>query len=131
MNLTFSDAEGPLKEADYLLAYPGGEENDKTDGSGTIKASIPVTVQQVRITLSPPDQEPLTYHVNMREIDPTEEVSGIQSRLSNLGYYDGKIDDDFGDVTFGAIADFQEDQGLKITNQLDADTLTALTKLHE
>ncbi|MEJ2692035.1 MAG: peptidoglycan-binding domain-containing protein [Candidatus Thiodiazotropha sp.] len=48
--------------------------------------------------------------IRLGELDPVNEVSGIQQRLSHLGYAPGEIDGLMGPKTRGAVILFQEDQ---------------------
>ncbi|QGH35122.1 peptidoglycan DD-metalloendopeptidase family protein [Gracilibacillus salitolerans] len=42
------------------------------------------------------------------------EVGSIQKKLKKLGYYTGRVDNDFGPLTDKAIRAFQKDQGIKV-----------------
>ena len=53
-------------------------------------------------------------------------VADIQSRLQALGYYNGKIDGDFGSGTKAAVQTFQEVNGLEADGVVGAKTLTVL-----
>lgn len=52
-----------------------------------------------------------------------KDVSRLQTRLSELGYYWGKISGDYLDGTTAAIGHFQEDNGLPKTGNADVKTL--------
>jgi hypothetical protein len=65
------------------------------------------------------------------ELDPVGEVTGVQARLANLGYYDGPIDGDAGQVTSAAIAQFRREHGLPLGDQVDDDLREALEGLHD
>ncbi len=48
-------------------------------------------------------------------MDPIEELSGIQGRLKNMGYYVGDIDGETGPATEFAIRQFQSKNRLEVT----------------
>lgn len=53
-------------------------------------------------------------------------VRDIQRRLSQRGYDTGPVDGIYGDSTQSALRNFQKDQNLKSSGQLDEQTLAAL-----
>lgn len=55
-----------------------------------------------------------------------QEVSQIQTKLSELGYYSGKIDGIFGSGTKQAVINFQKDYGLNPDGIVGSKTLSAL-----
>lgn len=54
------------------------------------------------------------------------EVRNIQTRLSNWGYYKGKIDGQYGYLTYSAVREFQRKNGLDIDGIAGPNTLAAL-----
>jgi hypothetical protein len=56
--------------------------------------------------------------------DPT--VSGVQTRLTQLGYYNGPVDGIFGALTRDAVARYQIAKNLTVTGSLSAGTLQSL-----
>lgn len=55
-----------------------------------------------------------------------DEVSAVQTKLSELGYYNGKIDGIFGSNTKSALISFQKDNGLTADGIAGTKTLNAL-----
>jgi N-acetylmuramoyl-L-alanine amidase len=53
-------------------------------------------------------------------------VQAVQTRLLNLGYYNGSIDGVFGPSTRDAVAKFQIANQLSVTGSLSPDTLQSL-----
>jgi hypothetical protein len=53
-------------------------------------------------------------------------VTTVQEQLARQGYYQGEIDGIFGAETRRAIMRYQNDHGLRVTGNLNADTLRAL-----
>jgi peptidoglycan hydrolase-like protein with peptidoglycan-binding domain len=54
----------------------------------------------------------------------------LQSRLRDLGYYDGPPEAEPWPKTIGALKRFQSDNGLPITGCADADTVMALREAY-
>ena len=67
-------------------------------------------------TLAESGYQPLRYG------DQSELVSAIQQRLSDLGYYSGKISGNFLDGTRAAVKRFQRDYGLAESGEVDGET---------
>lgn len=63
-----------------------------------------------------------------REGDQGKEVAEIQQRLSELGFYNGNIDGDFGGKTVIAVEKFQQAIGLDIDGIIGIQTYKALMK---
>jgi len=55
-------------------------------------------------------------------------VSELQSRLSELGYYVGRISGNFLEGTQNGVKRFQEDYGLEVTGELDPESAELLKK---
>jgi peptidoglycan hydrolase-like protein with peptidoglycan-binding domain len=55
-----------------------------------------------------------------------EVVFGVQTKLKQLGYYDGVVDGQMGSQTAAAIRRFQIAQRLKVTGELNSQTLRPL-----
>lgn len=54
------------------------------------------------------------------------EVTKIQTRLKNWGYYTGSVDGDYGYLTYNAVKSFQAKNGLAVDGIAGPDTLAAL-----
>ncbi len=62
----------------------------------------------------------------LQKKDSGEDVKTLQGRLTELGYYHGKISGNYLEGTYSAIASFQEKSGFTVTGKADIDTLTLL-----
>jgi Putative peptidoglycan binding domain len=60
------------------------------------------------------------------EVDPGQVVANVQSALQEQGYYQGEVDGVLGPQTRGALADYQQAQGLEPTGAVDEPTLESL-----
>ena len=58
--------------------------------------------------------------------DPGRIIASVQWKLQRLGYYRGELDGTYGPMTRRALLNFQRDNGLPVTGEIDADTLAAL-----
>jgi peptidoglycan hydrolase-like protein with peptidoglycan-binding domain len=58
-------------------------------------------------------------------------VTSVKTALTELGYYTGLIDGDFGPATTRAMRRFQSDYGLDRSGSLDAETATALLRAYQ
>ncbi|MDQ6860135.1 MAG: peptidoglycan-binding protein [Verrucomicrobiota bacterium] len=58
--------------------------------------------------------------------DPGQVIANVQRALQRQGYYRGSLDGTYGPMTRRALLDFQRDNGLPHSGQIDEDTLGAL-----
>jgi hypothetical protein len=74
------------------------------------------------------DADPNDYNGATYNIAPADSatVQAVQTRLLNLGYYNGSIDGVFGPSTRDAVAKFQIANQLNVTGSLSSDTLQSL-----
>jgi len=61
---------------------------------------------------------------------PDQIVAGVQAKLQQLGYYTYAIDGKMGPLTQGAIARYQRDHHMSISNGIDQPTLISLGIVH-
>ncbi len=65
-------------------------------------------------------------YVGEAQTDPGQVVANVQTALQQQGYYQGDVDGILGPQTRGALADYQQAQGLEATGAVDEPTLEAL-----
>jgi len=68
--------------------------------------------------------------LDLGELDPITETTGVQARLKNLGFYDGAIDGEVSDEFLQAIAEFREKTGLPEGNAIDDALCEKLREIH-
>lgn len=75
-----------------------------------------------------PTPSPTAAPPTLKYGDQGEAVSELQSRLSELGYYVGRISGNFLEGTQNGVKRFQEDYGLEVTGELDPESAELLKK---
>jgi N-acetylmuramoyl-L-alanine amidase len=130
----------PRANLDYTIVIEGDSRRGKTDGQGGLKEKIPPNAKTGKLIFaaSPgkdgkpiPGKPPLrTLTLQLGSLNPISEVSGLKSRLANLGFYKGPIDDNLDGATQQALRAFQMKKGLPVTGAADAATTNLLQKLH-
>jgi len=131
LSLALYDASArPIANTDCKLACKGDEFALKTDGSGKIDHEIPIDTDVCKLTILDTEIQVLVGHLT-----PIEETPGVRARLNNLGYHAGTGDDEDlpedEDLELrSAIEEFQCDQGLKTTGEVDDTTRAKLKTVH-
>ncbi len=98
----------------------------KTDGSGTVRATIPADATGARLEIGDGGDE--IYDLKLGELDPIGTDDGVKIRLQNLGYCDPDSGDD--DALKEGITRFQQLKGLEATGTMDDATRNALRDAH-
>ncbi len=133
LQLLIQDYEGkPLANEPYVLEVDGEEpiEGKQTDGSGKIKERVPIIRGGGTLTIAGRKLRLRFGGLNPLKDCPKGDVSGLQGRLRNLGYNPGAPDGVLGPQTRAALAVFQMDEGLDMTGEPDAQTLSKLEERH-
>ena len=102
----------PRKNKDYRLVIDNMLIlQGTTDSDGVLQESIPPNSEEGQLLLLPEQQE---YLLQLRHLDPIEEITGIQARLNNLGFDCGPVDGKAGPKTKAAVTAFQHENGLTV-----------------
>jgi len=126
-DLTLLDLGKPRANERYILIVDGVSREGCTDKNGSLSESIPPNARNGLLLLGNKQEE---FTINFGHIDPIEEISGVKTRLRNLGFYHGDIDDQLDPETHGAIAAFQSTLDLSGEGFLDIETREALVEMH-
>ena len=130
----------PRANLEYTIIIEGNARKGTTDGNGELKESIPPDAHSGKLLVpTPPDKsgKPIPGRpkfqvmiLNLGTLNPVTEISGIKSRLTNLGFYKGPIDENLDDDTKRALRAFQRRKGLPVTGNPDDATQAQLLKIH-
>jgi len=130
------DLRRPYKNVKYHLRVDFDFWDGTTDAGGMVEQEIPADAQGGEITIFPsgdnaPDQG-YTFSLQLGELDPPDETSGVDARLINLGFGPPDAEDSLCDEDRrAALAAFQEEFGLEVTGEADAQTESKLRQLHD
>jgi hypothetical protein len=119
----------PRANESYRLVVDGKEYSGTTDGDGWVEVAIPPTAQSGELTVGSTPLQRQVYSLDLGGMDPVTEPSGIQKRLTNLGF-DCEETGTMDEPTRTALALFQKGENLDATGDPDSDTLDKLKKRH-
>lgn len=127
VRLLGADGE-PLAEAAYdVMIDDVWQSSDVTNDQGDALVSIRPNARAGKIVIHDSGEE---IPLQLGGLDPITEVSGVQGRLQNLGYEVDTTDGEWTPATADAIAEFQQEEGLTVTGELDDETLAKLSKAY-
>ncbi len=90
--------------------------------SSTVAAQKTSGGQAVKTTADPKASPVASQYRPLQKGDTGDDVKALQQRLTELGYYTGKISGNYLDGSYYAISDFQGKNGLPITGKADVKT---------
>lgn len=117
----------PRANLSYILIIDGHSVSGCTDEDGWLEQPIPPESVHGRLILGKGGEK---YTLNIGQLDPINEISGVQGRLKNLGHYEGTINGEIDRKTEDALRAFQRKRELPESGRLDARTKTALLESH-
>jgi hypothetical protein len=113
LRVRFTEADFGGDRQARFVAKPdqGPETSGVLAGDGTMQIDILPGVAKVDVDvfIDDDDQPQGRYELAVGHLDPVEEISGLQARLGNLGYYSGPITGTLDDATRRAISAFRLD----------------------
>lgn len=118
----------------YVLKIDGRLYSGCTSKQGWIEQDVPVDAATAELTVWPVEDdhdEICRCDLVLGYLDPVEEMTGVQARLNNLGYWCGAVDGLMGPRTEAALKRFQRDAGLTVTGKADAQTGNRLRDWHD
>lgn len=117
----------PRANVDYVLEIDGVSRVGKTDREGWLDEGISPAAREGILLLGPEEEE---IRLALGYLDPRDEISGLQARLNNLGFYYGASDGEAGPHTEAALRAFQREHGLEETGQADGATRSRMRDVH-
>lgn len=125
LRVQFIDLETPVANMDFEFEIDGVLKTGKTDNEGWINEYIDPSARKGQLTFADGSK----FELLLGNLDPVDEISGIQGRLWRLGLFEGKIDGKLTDETKAAIALFQTSCDLEATGEPDQSTKDELVKM--
>jgi len=119
----------PRANLQYVAAVDGVTSTGQSDGDGYITLNVRPNSRQLKLKVSEGAKTD-EYTLPLGSIDPIEELSGVQQRLTNLGYPCGSEVGIPGEVTKTALRAFQKEMDLPDTGELDDATRAKLKEIH-
>jgi hypothetical protein len=127
LRLTLTHDGSALADEPYDLQIAGSSYPGRTSGQGKIDVTIPVSAMEGALWF--PERR-WRIDLGIGQLDPVDTPTGAQARLSQLGYYPGRVDADFGPVSQAALRDFQKDHGMEQTGRLDRPSIDKLLEIY-
>jgi Putative peptidoglycan binding domain/LysM domain len=118
----------------YELTVGDQKLTGQSDGKKPIEAEIRADLDAGQLAVWPASGDKslaTTWDLALGHLDPVEELSGVQARLSNLGYYWAAVDGQPSPDVDDAVRRFQLDEQIDPANGLDDTTRARLGKRHD
>jgi hypothetical protein len=117
----------PKANMKFALTVDGLTLTGVTDAHGNLEAFVPADAVDGELLLG--DQS--IYHLQFGELNPPNEIAGVQTRLNNLGFDCGKPTGEWNPETAAALRYFQGRVNLPETGELDDATRRKLYAVHD
>jgi hypothetical protein len=130
LRLRLLNDDQPRANLPYTLEVEGEQRSGVTDADGKIDERIPGNATRGRLTVGSETEGQEVYDLNLGKLDPVEAISGVQARLSHLGFYDDEVNGQLDEPTREALREFQKSERLTETGQPDQRTRQRLKQVH-
>ena len=117
----------PRANEAYVLQLEASHKSGQTDGQGWIEEFVPGNAKGGKLLLQGGKE---IIPIRLGDLNPVDEISGVQQRLNNLGFKCGSEDGELDDRTRAALKKFQGGYALPETGEADAATQAKLKELH-
>ena len=130
LQIHFLRKDEPRAGIKFSLIVGGQIIESKTDGDGWLREKIPAAAKTAKLLLIPGTKDEEEYELLLGHLDPIEEDSGVNGRLSNLGFFFGSDEDQDEEAVKYALEGFQNKNGLTQTGEADAATINKLKQIY-
>jgi N-acetylmuramoyl-L-alanine amidase len=117
----------PRANEEFELEIDGLKFSGKTDSQGKLEQSIPPDAKSGKLSLNKGEE---VYQLLLGNLNPHNEISGVQGRLRHLGFYFGSIDGKMSDELEHAIQEFQITKDIEPDGELNQETLDAIKQAY-
>lgn len=129
-NVTEPPDQEPRANVPYRLVIDGISHEGQTDDDGMIEIAMPENAREGELILHPGTEQEERIELNLGNVNPIEEVSGVKQRLANLNLYFGEIDESETPELEEALRLFQQSNELEVTGRIDQSTKDKLVEVH-
>jgi hypothetical protein len=130
LNIRFLNPDSqPRSNRRYQIIIDGTIKEGVTDSEGFVKAEIPPNARIGHLKIYEEDYEE-EYELQLGHLLPIAETKGIQTRLSQLGYFCKNEKGELDDLTRTKISEFQKDYGLEPSGEPDEQTCSLLQSVY-
>jgi N-acetylmuramoyl-L-alanine amidase len=119
----------PRPNLAYTATVDGVLSSGRSDGAGYITLTVAPNAREVKLDVTEGSRTD-HYTLPLGAIDPIEEITGVQQRLTNLGYPCASENGTLGEQTKRAICALQVEKGMQATGELDDATRQAVLQMH-
>jgi N-acetylmuramoyl-L-alanine amidase len=119
----------PRRSVHYSASVDGSVVYGSTDADGYVTLRIAPGAREVKLVVTEGTRTE-QYTLPLGAIDPIDSLSGVQQRLSNIGYPCGSEAGTLGEETVAALRAFQEEMNLPVTGELDDASRQKLKQMH-
>jgi N-acetylmuramoyl-L-alanine amidase len=130
LRLRIQDEDGKeIQNRKYSLTVGKTKYDGQTDPKGIIEKKVAADAQEGLLTIYAEDSTTpwARWNLKLGDLDPIEEIRGIQQRLNHLGYFCGPSDGIVGPRTKAAIQLYQKENNQEQTGEID-DALSGALK---
>lgn len=123
----------PMPNTPYTLRIADIDIAGQSDADGLLEHTIPANAAKASLTIRfirEGEQTGYTWDLLPGSLDPETVMTGVQSRLNNLGFNTGPVDGIQGSRTTEAIRKFQEMHGLVADGICGPMTRSKLVEVH-
>lgn len=120
--------EHPRANEEYTLVVDGVTYTGNTDEFGVLTHFVPPQATSGKLLIGTDRQ---SFELAFGVLDPLNEISGLQKRLNNLGYFCGEPDGILNPATRKALRAFQIRFDLPPSGEPDPATREQLAKIHD
>jgi len=128
LRIRLMNDDEPCVKTRCVLIIDGLAIEKETDSDGWLIVPIPPDARQGDLFVGESEEE---HHLQLGCMDPPDEISGLQSRLNNLGFPCGDAEGVLGPGTVAALRNFQRKHDLHVTGKPDKATVDKLVSEHE
>ena len=125
LSIQFMNFDTPLANLGYKIEIDGKKIEGTTNSAGWLKQAIPPNAKLAKLVLN----NGSIFELKLGELDPVDEVTGVQGRLHSLGFYNGSLNGQMDDETKSALRGFQHSHDLEETGENDDQTKELLIKM--
>lgn len=119
----------PRANVEYTARVESETSRGRSDADGYIVIMVRPNDRELNLTVTEGSKTD-EYKLPLGSIDPIEELSGAQHRLTNLGYSCASEEGTLGEVTKAAIRAFQKEMALDVSGELNDATRQKLKDVH-